>query len=323
MKQPVLSICIPTWNRWYSLQHCLNSIIEQDEFKSWDVEIVISDNASTDETEVEIWKLCEKYGEIRYFRNEVNIWGMLNLNKAYSLWVWKYLWCLSSHTKINKMSLRRIIALLKKYEPCLLLNLLWDELGFSVYKTNSFLQNYDICLFDNMVDYFSYLWDQFVYDKWSFESTNNLFSNLWCSIINKSYYDFIKQDIVIDKGIEFFNCYSFIHLYIAYYNWWNKKIVLNLLPSFSWVDLRGDEEQKEMKTSWDRKDKVYMQDAHNFTKYVRAKYFCNVNFLIFLKKFDKFRTKLYIINNLPFINFVKKCFSKEMRAKIRSFIGNK
>ena len=39
--------------------------MDQDEFKSWDVEIVISDNASTDETEVEIEKLCNKYRNIK------------------------------------------------------------------------------------------------------------------------------------------------------------------------------------------------------------------------------------------------------------------
>jgi glycosyltransferase involved in cell wall biosynthesis len=33
-KQPILSICIPTWNRWYALQHTLKSIIDQDDFKS-------------------------------------------------------------------------------------------------------------------------------------------------------------------------------------------------------------------------------------------------------------------------------------------------
>ncbi len=323
MEHPLLSICIPTWNRWYSLQRCINSIIEQDEFKSWDVEIVVSDNDSTDETEAESRLLCNKYANFKYYRNEKNIWAMENINKAYSLWVWKYLWCISSHTKVNKMSIKNIISLLKIFEPCLLLNLLWDKLTFSVCKWKFFLADYNICLFDSVVDYFSYLGDQFMYDKTSFESTNNLFSNLWCLIISQSYYNKSSNDIIIDKGIDFFSCYNFIHLYTAYYNWWNKKIILNMQPSFSWVQLNSKEEVKEIRTWWNRRNKIYMQDAHYFTKYVRTKYFCNTNFLIFLKKFDKFRTKLYIINNLPFMNFVKKFFSKEMRAKIRSFIGNK
>jgi glycosyltransferase involved in cell wall biosynthesis len=100
-KQPILSICIPTWNRRYALQHTLKSIIDQDEFKSWNVEIVISDNASTDETEVEVWKLRKKYKNIRYFRNKENIWGNPNINKALSLREGVYLWLLGSDSLIT------------------------------------------------------------------------------------------------------------------------------------------------------------------------------------------------------------------------------
>lgn len=112
-KQPILSICIPTWNRRYSLQYTLKSIIDQDEFKSWDVEIVISDNASTDETEVEVWKLCKEYKNIRYFRNKENIWSNPNINKVLSLWEWEYLWLLGSDDCISKNALKIMINTIK------------------------------------------------------------------------------------------------------------------------------------------------------------------------------------------------------------------
>lgn len=48
---PLLSICIPTYNRSTYLRESIESIIHQSEFISGDVEIVISDNASTDNTE--------------------------------------------------------------------------------------------------------------------------------------------------------------------------------------------------------------------------------------------------------------------------------
>lgn len=73
MDKPLLSICIPTYNRCSYLQNSLNSIICQKEFLNGTVEIVISDNASTDGTQ----KFCEQYAScfknIRYFRNEENI----------------------------------------------------------------------------------------------------------------------------------------------------------------------------------------------------------------------------------------------------------
>lgn len=57
--QPLLSICIPTYNRSQYLKETIDSIIGQEEFKSENVEIVISDNCSTDDTEI----VCKKYIE--------------------------------------------------------------------------------------------------------------------------------------------------------------------------------------------------------------------------------------------------------------------
>jgi len=74
-EQPLLSICIPTYNRSEYLQKTLDSIVIQDRFLNTDdVEIIISDNCSTDNTEA----VSEKYHElfptkIHYFRNEKNV----------------------------------------------------------------------------------------------------------------------------------------------------------------------------------------------------------------------------------------------------------
>ena len=72
-KKPLLSICIPTYNRAEYLEKSLESIIRQPEFHSDDVEVVISDNCSTDNTEELCRKYATKYSNIHYFRNEVNI----------------------------------------------------------------------------------------------------------------------------------------------------------------------------------------------------------------------------------------------------------
>lgn len=72
-KKPLLSICIPTYNRAEYLEKSLESIIRQPEFHSDDVEVVISDNCSTDNTQELCQEYVEKYSNIHYFRNEVNI----------------------------------------------------------------------------------------------------------------------------------------------------------------------------------------------------------------------------------------------------------
>ena len=69
---PLLSICIPTYNRSEYLLKCLNSIISQPEFDDR-VEIVISDNCSSDNTELVIKDFIYSYPNIKYFRNTKNL----------------------------------------------------------------------------------------------------------------------------------------------------------------------------------------------------------------------------------------------------------
>lgn len=68
----MLSICIPTYNRADYLKATLNNITSDDAFGP-EIEVVISDNASTDHTGQVAEEFTAKYSNIRYFRNETNI----------------------------------------------------------------------------------------------------------------------------------------------------------------------------------------------------------------------------------------------------------
>lgn len=70
--QPLLSICIPTYNRCRNLERTLESIVTADGF-SEEVEVVISDNASTDDTPQVGQRYASKYPNVKYYRNEENI----------------------------------------------------------------------------------------------------------------------------------------------------------------------------------------------------------------------------------------------------------
>ena len=73
IEKPLLSICIPTYNRDTYLEKTINSIIGSKEFLEKKVEIVVSDNLSTDNTE----KICnafkKNFDNFYYYRNEKNI----------------------------------------------------------------------------------------------------------------------------------------------------------------------------------------------------------------------------------------------------------
>lgn len=75
MDKPLLSICIPTYNRANYLEQCLESIVDQEGFDAR-VEIVISDNCSVDDTRKIGIRYQEKYPNIHYFRNEENVVDM-------------------------------------------------------------------------------------------------------------------------------------------------------------------------------------------------------------------------------------------------------
>ena len=68
----LLSICIPTYNREKCLQQCLDSIVNQKAFNA-NIEIVISDNASSDNTDELVKKYQEKYTNISYKKNKENL----------------------------------------------------------------------------------------------------------------------------------------------------------------------------------------------------------------------------------------------------------
>ena len=74
MENYLLSICIPTFNRARYLKQCLNSIIIQKGFE--EIEVVISDNYSTDGTQEIGNEYSKKYSNIRYFRNDKNVADM-------------------------------------------------------------------------------------------------------------------------------------------------------------------------------------------------------------------------------------------------------
>lgn len=85
-EKPLLSICIPTYNRAKFLNRSLKSLTSQEFFQKTNaVEIVISDNCSTDDTS----EICKKYvkmfpNKVFYHRNEENIKDK-NFEKALSL----------------------------------------------------------------------------------------------------------------------------------------------------------------------------------------------------------------------------------------------
>ncbi len=82
----VLSICIPTYNRSKQLRKSLDSIVSQSIFrKANKIQVVISDNCSSDDTQAVVEEFFKKFGpKIKYSRTESNILDR-NIERVLSL----------------------------------------------------------------------------------------------------------------------------------------------------------------------------------------------------------------------------------------------
>lgn len=91
-KEVLLSICIPTFNRSAALRETLESITNQDIFvNTHAVEIVVSDNASTDDTSQVVSEYASLFpGKIVSYRQETNVWSA-NFHQALSMGSGQYL----------------------------------------------------------------------------------------------------------------------------------------------------------------------------------------------------------------------------------------
>lgn len=76
---PLVSICIPTYNRAAQLERALSSAMKQD---YGNLEIIVVDNASTDDTAAVVRRCQRLDGRIDYRANEANIGAVNNFNAA-------------------------------------------------------------------------------------------------------------------------------------------------------------------------------------------------------------------------------------------------
>lgn len=115
-KQPLLSICIPTYNRAEILQKNLILLLQHKNFDE-NVEIIISDNASTDNTPTIVNNIIKSHpkANIRYSRNKENIKDD-NFIKVLALGSGTYLKLLNDYTNLTEEGLKIMKETIKKYE---------------------------------------------------------------------------------------------------------------------------------------------------------------------------------------------------------------
>jgi len=115
MTTPLLSICIPTWNRADLLEPGLEYLLEYCRLHSPRIEVVVADNASTDRTPTVAarWRHDPNF---RYFRREHNITGNGNIVQTPRDFArGEYTWVIGDDDVILPGALSKLIDLLTTY----------------------------------------------------------------------------------------------------------------------------------------------------------------------------------------------------------------
>ena len=132
MPDKLLSICIPTYNRSEYLRECLSSVLTSVAGHERGIEIVISDNASTDDTVDIIHSFQINYPWIRCYRNNENIGGDRNIYLVATMALGEYLWIFGDDDKMEENAVPRILQNIRDgYDLTICNYSLWDK-QFSV-----------------------------------------------------------------------------------------------------------------------------------------------------------------------------------------------
>jgi glycosyltransferase involved in cell wall biosynthesis len=140
-KKKILSICIPTYNRAKVLNKTLNALFTNPDFDQNLIEVIVSDNCSTDETA----EVVAKYSLAQYYKNDKNVKDF-NFSIALNYATGSYMKLFNDTLSFKKGALQKMLNSIEKHkqEDC---NLFFYENMFlnsnckkAIDKKNDFLK---------------------------------------------------------------------------------------------------------------------------------------------------------------------------------------
>lgn len=139
-QKPLLTIAIPTYNRAKILDLALNRLFPQVKEFEQEIEMIISDNASQDNTQEIIRKNIEKYNikNIITFRQNENTGYFGNFKKCRELSSGKYFWLLSDNDHLVDGIIKNIVITISNYK----------QIGFIYLHEAIEYENYRISILD-------------------------------------------------------------------------------------------------------------------------------------------------------------------------------
>jgi len=126
-----LTVAIPTYNRSKFLIENLNNLILQSKNLSSSIELVVSDNASIDDTKEKVLKLIAEGAPIKYYRNNTNLGMDENADLSIQRSKGQFVLLLGDDDLLESNALEEILECLTKYPD---LGILY--MNFRIYDCN-------------------------------------------------------------------------------------------------------------------------------------------------------------------------------------------
>lgn len=108
-----ISICIPTYNRGRFLRDLFESILEQQDYRC-ELEVVVSDNASTDDTAEVIRQYRDRFSSLVYDRAEHNMGADRNYLRVVELATGDWCWLMGSDDFVEAGAVAKLEAALTR-----------------------------------------------------------------------------------------------------------------------------------------------------------------------------------------------------------------
>jgi glycosyltransferase involved in cell wall biosynthesis len=112
MNNGILTICIPTYNRADLLNITLSKLI--DVVKEYQCEIIVSDNASIDNTKKIVETHKKYYPNLKYFRQSKNVGYDRNVATCYENATSNYIWIFGDSKEITKENFGKILEIINQ-----------------------------------------------------------------------------------------------------------------------------------------------------------------------------------------------------------------
>ncbi len=153
---PALSVCIPTYNYGRFIAHALESVVADGQ---GDVEIVVLDGGSTDETRQIVERFMARHANVRYVQQAGRGGIDLDLARSIELARGRYCWLLSADDALAPGALREAMRAFEQGHDLVLSDRMWCDATLTPLGQHDWLagpradQSFDLSDRGQLIDY--------------------------------------------------------------------------------------------------------------------------------------------------------------------------